>query len=106
MSMMYKYDKVWIGILVGLLVPFVGYALLLLLLEQLSTMESLASNRLNFDFKARTIGLLALALNLLLSIQFFRKRRANQAMRGVLIATLLYSAIWIYYFGQQLLYPS
>ena len=103
---MYKHDKVWIGILVGLIVPFVGYALLLLFLEQLAAVESLASNRLNFDFKSRTLGVLALALNLIISMQFFRKRRANQAMRGVLLATLLYGAIWIYFFGHQLLYPS
>jgi hypothetical protein len=104
--MMYKHDKIWIGVLVGMVVPFVGYALLLFLLEQLDAVESLTSNGLNFDFKERTLGVLALALNLVISMQYFRKRRADKAMRGVLLATLLYGAIWIYFFGSQLLYPS
>lgn len=103
---MYKNDKIWIGALAGLVVPFVGYALILLFLEQLGSIESLANNRLNFDFKARTLGLLALALNLLLPMQYFRKQRATKAMRGVLLATLFYGAIWVFYFGRQLLYPS
>lgn len=101
-----KYDKIWIGLLVGLVVPFVGYALLLLILEQLAAIESLADNRLNFDFKSRTLSVLALALNLIISMRFFRNKRANQGMRGVLLATLVYGAIWIYFFGKQLLYPS
>lgn len=104
--MRYKNDKIVVGIAVGLIVPFVGYALLLLLLEQLANVEALTNNRLNFDFKSRTLGVLALALNLVFSMQYFRKQRANQAMRGVLLATLLYGAFWLFFFGRELLYPS
>ena len=48
-SMHYKNDKVWIGLLAGLLIPFVGYAILLMILEQLAANEALANQRLNFD---------------------------------------------------------
>ena len=101
-SMHYKNDKVWIGLLAGLLIPFVGYAILLMILEQLAANEALANQRLNFDFRTRTIGLLALALNLI-PMRFFRNRRANQAIRGLVLATMAYGLVWVYFFGQQLL---
>lgn len=100
--MQYKNDKVWIGLIVGLLIPFVGYAILLMILEQLGASDALADRRLNFDFRARTLTLLALALNLI-PLRFFRNRRANQAIRGMVLATLLYGIVWVYFFGQQLL---
>ncbi|MEL6655999.1 MAG: hypothetical protein AAFY48_21335 [Bacteroidota bacterium] len=100
--MHYKNDKVWIGLLAGVLIPFVGYAILLMILEQLAANEALANQRLNFDFRTRTIGLLALALNLI-PMRFFRKRRANQAIRGLVLATMAYGLVWVYFFGQQLL---
>ena len=100
--MHYKNDKVWIGLLAGALIPFVGYAILLMILEQLAANESLANQRLNFDFRTRTIGLLALAVNLI-PMRCFRRRRANQAIRGLVLATMAYGLVWVYFFGQQLL---
>lgn len=103
--MQYKNDKVWIGLIAGLLIPFVGYAILLMILEQLAASEALADRSLNFDFRTRTLGLLALALNLI-PLRFFRNRRANQAIRGLVLATMAYGLVWVYFFGQQLLNNS
>ena len=100
--MQYKYDKLWVGLLAGVLIPFVGYAILLMILEQLGASDALAERRLNFDFRARTLTLLALALNLL-PMRYFQNRRANQAIRGLVLATLVYGVVWVYFFGQQLL---
>lgn len=95
-------DKLWFGLLVGVLVPFVGYAILLMILEQLGASESLADKRLNFDFKDRTLTLLALALNLI-PMRIFMKAYANKALRGLVLATLAYGLVWMFYFGKQLL---
>ena len=100
--MRYKYDKFWIGLLAGLLIPFVGYAILLIILEQLGAIDSLQDARLNFDFKMRTTALLALALNIL-PMSIFRRNRANEGIRGLVLATLLYAAVWFYFFGRELL---
>jgi hypothetical protein len=100
--MRYKYDKLWIGLVAGLVVPFVGYALLLMVLEQLGAVESFRDARLNFDFRVRTIAILALALNLL-PLRVFRRNRANAGIRGLVLATFLYAGLWFYYFGRELL---
>lgn len=94
------YNKIIIGLLIGLAVPFVGYAILLILLEQLAGIDSLSD--LNFDFKSRTTALLAIALNLI-PLRFFRNQRANQGIRGLLVATMLYAIAWITFFGIQFL---
>lgn len=103
--MQYKNDKLWVGLIAGILIPFVGYAILMMILEQLGSSEALADTRLNFNFRQRTLGLLALALNLI-PLRFFGNRRANQAIRGLVLATLFYGVIWVYFFGQQLLGSS
>lgn len=100
--MQYKNDKLWIGLLIGFVIPFVGYAILLMILEQLGASDSLADSRLNFNFRTRTLTLLALALNLI-PLRFFSKRRASKALRGLVLATLAYGIVWVYNFGQQLL---
>lgn len=95
-------DKLWIGLLIGLVVPFVGYAIILMILETLGANESLADKNLNFDFKERTLTLLALALNLI-PMRIFMKRYMNKALRGLVLATLVYGLVWMVYFGSKLL---
>ncbi|MEM1215637.1 MAG: hypothetical protein AAGJ82_08135 [Bacteroidota bacterium] len=104
--MVYKNDKAWVGLLAGLIIPFVGYAILLMVLEYLGSIDALTNRRLNFNFASRTTAILALALNVLIAVPYFRNRRANEAIRGVLIATMLYGGAWLFFFGRQLLYPS
>lgn len=101
--MLDKRDKLWIGLVVGLLIPFVGYAVLLMILEQISASEAIAESRLNFNFRERTLTLLALALNLL-PMRVFLRRRANNALRGLVLATIIYGACWMFFFGRQLLF--
>lgn len=100
--MQYKYDKFWIGALIGLAIPFVGYAILLMTLEQLGAVDSFQDARMNFDFRARTTALLALAINLI-PLNIFRRNRANEGIRGIVVATFVYALIWFYYFGRELL---
>lgn len=95
-------DQLWFGLLIGVVVPFVGYAVLMMILEQLGASETLADNRLNFNFKERTLTLLALAINLI-PMRIFMRAYANKALRGLVLATLAYGMVWMFYFGRQLL---
>lgn len=87
---------------IGLVVPFVGYAILMIILEQLAAVDSLAAKGLNFDFRTRTIGILAIAMNMI-PLQVFKRNRANEGIRGLVIATMVYAIVWVYYFGLQFL---
>lgn len=93
-----KYNNLWLGAIIGLIVPFVGYAILMMILEQLGSVDSLAEKGLNFDFRTRTMGLLAIAMNII-PMQIFKKDRANEGIRGLVITTMIYAVIWVYYFG-------
>lgn len=98
-------DKLLIGLVIGLVVPFVGYAIIAMILDAIQTSESMIDSRLNFDFQTRTLSLLALALNLL-PMRYFMNNYANKALRGLVLATMVYGGVWLYYFGMQLLYPA
>lgn len=98
--MRYQYDKFWIGGLIGLAIPFVGYAIILMVLEQLSDVNSLSD--FNFDFRSRTLGLLAIAINII-PIRFFTKKRANESIRGVVIISMIYAGAWLFQFGTKFL---
>lgn len=91
----------WMGLVAGLVVPFVGYAILLLILEQLEG-SSLSDAGLNFNFRTRTLSLLALAMNLL-PLRYFLRRESYNGVRGIVLATILYSVVWVYLFGRQLM---
>ncbi len=93
-----RYNNLWLGAIIGLIVPFVGYAILMMILEQLGSVNSLAEKGLNFDFRTRTMGLLAIAMNII-PMQIFKKDRANEGIRGLVITTMIYAVIWVYYFG-------
>jgi hypothetical protein len=90
-------NRIASGLLYGLLMPAAVLAVLFGLfglLDQggLASGEGLANN-----FRIRTLALAALAVNLWL-IRIFRRRRWEEAMRGVVIATGLYALGWVIYF--------
>jgi hypothetical protein len=97
-----RYDKLWVGLLTGLLAPFVGYALLLILFEQLDATGAASSEGFSFNFRERTTSLLAIALNLI-PLSIFQRQRMGYAIRGVVSMTLLYAVVWFIFFGKELL---
>lgn len=93
-------NNLWIGLALGILIPFVGYAVLLVLLEELQAAGWLGGNG-GPVFRTRTVLLMAICLNLI-PFSIYQRRRMAKAMRGILSATLLYSLIWVIYFGTTL----
>lgn len=96
---MLKNDKLIIGLIAGLLVPFVAYAILLSIYQFGDAQGWFAGSNVSETFRERTQGLLAIAANLI-TINIFRRKRHEKSMRGVLIATAIYIIIWIIVFGQ------
>ena len=90
------------GILLGLIIPFVGYALLLGINDYLAAHPIPLGNNSFDGFSRRLLGILAICLNLL-PFQYFRKARYDEGLRGVVFPTVLYVGVWMVYFGSKLL---
>ena len=86
----------------GLVIPFVGYALLLTVYEQLAAWNFISSEGLTQNFRIRTIGLLAICLNII-PFQIFKNRYYFDLLRGVVLATFLCAALWFIKYGRTLL---
>ena len=99
---MLKKDSILVGIGVGLVVPFVGYALLLELYDQLAAGGVISDIGLSESFRKRTIALLALCLNLIPFI-LYNRRWYHNTMRGIVFPTVLYATLWFIYFGSKLI---
>ncbi len=87
----FQRDSVLLGFLAGVFVPFVGLAVLMMLVEQFSTIT----------FREKTMYLLALCMNLI-PFTIFQKRRMDASMRGVFLPTIFYIMIWVYLYSDQL----
>ena len=100
--MIWNKNAIWVGLLLGLLLPFVGYALLLTIFEQLEAAGFLSSKGFSPNFRERTLSIVALCLNIF-PFNYFYKRRHTQSMRGTAIVTVLYAVAWVAYFSEDLL---
>ncbi len=99
---MFNRNAIWLGLLLGLAIPFVGYALLLTLFEQLDAAGLLSSKGFSANFRQRTLTIVALCLNVI-PFNYFYKRRHLDSMRGIAVVTVLYAVAWVIYYGNELL---
>lgn len=95
-------NALWFGLIIGLVLPFVGYALLLSLYDWLESAGALSGRGFSANFRQRTLGIVAICLNLI-PLNFFQKRRLSHSMRGLVLATLIYAVVWFINFGVKLL---
>lgn len=91
-----------IGLAIGTLLPFVGYAIILEIYNQLTAGGLMNSTGFSQTFRQRTIALLAICTNLVPFIYFNRKGHFN-GMRGVVIPTVVYVLVWVVYFRESIL---
>jgi len=98
--MIFNQNKLWVGVLFGLAVPFVGYAILLIIYEQLDAMGATSSVGFSENFRERTLGVIAICLNLI-PINIFQRKRFGETVRGLAIVTVLYAIGWVIYYGSS-----
>lgn len=89
-------DSLPLGLLIGLAVPFIGFALLLQAVDWLSD----EAGRSLF-FRDRTLALAALCLNIL-PMNVFRRTYRNRALRGLVIATVVLGIVWFFLYRGEL----
>ena len=99
---MLQKNEIWLGIVLGIIIPFVGYALLITLYDNLDGMGWANNKNLSEDFRTRTLGLLAISLNLI-PFAIYNKKRFTNTMRGLIFPTMLYVIIWFVRFGIHLI---
>lgn len=98
----FKKNQLWFGLFLALVAPVMLYGILLTVYDLLDAQGWLTSAGLSANFRDRTLGLVALCINLYF-LQKFRKHYATQAMRGVVLATTLYVILWMVIYGIKLI---
>lgn len=98
---MLQRDEIWIGLLYGLLVPFMGFLILFNLFSLLEIKGAASGAGFSENFRERTLAIVAIAFNLYI-LSRFRKLRRENAMRGVVIATSLLAIVWLIRYGLKL----
>lgn len=96
-------NSIWVGLIAGIVIPFVGYAVFLSVFDGLQEAEIIRDpGEISAYFRQRTSGILALALNLI-PLNMFKNRRFDNSIRGLVIPTVAYAGYWVYYFGKYVL---
>ena len=98
---MFKRNHIITGLVPGLLLPIAIYALLYALFGLLEAKGAASGEGLAANFRERTLAIVALAINVWL-IHLFKKRRWEDAMRGVVVATGVLALVWLIRFGPGL----
>ena len=99
---MLKKNKLSVGLILGIVIPLVGFPLLYGLFSGLEMLAFASDEGFRPLFKERTSGIVAIGLNAI-ALNYFQKRRSGETMRGIVIATFFYIVIWLYFFGQMIL---
>lgn len=95
-------DKIIVGLILGFLLPVVGYAILLEIYDQLGNNGLISDEGLSRTFRDRTIALLAICFNLI-PFSYFNRNRMQNGMRGLVFPTVVFVIIWVFYFRKSIL---
>ena len=89
-------DSLFTGLVLGAIVPVVGFVLMEQLFNLLGVagiIPQVASESITRSM--RTIGLLAICSNLI-PFEICRRNRYDHTMRGIVFPTLIYVGFWVY----------
>jgi Co/Zn/Cd efflux system component len=92
-----KHDSLLIGIATGVVISVSGYFIAVGANEWISSALDKP-----FTFKASTVALIAICLNML-SLGYFRRRYMHQSIRGILFLMMGLAIAWFVVYGQDLL---
>lgn len=97
-----KYDRLWVGILSGFVLPTIWYFLMLAIYDSLEQAGVIPEMSMTGDFRQRTSALVAICFNIIL-LQIFRVRYMYRAMQGVVFPTVVLVGVWLYFFAASVL---
>lgn len=91
---MLNQNRILIGLICGIVVPFIAYALIITIYDFGDSQGWFDGPNVTDNFRARSQALFAIAANLI-TINVFRRKKHENSMRGVVIATAIYIFAWI-----------
>lgn len=98
---MLQKNNFFIGLAIGILLPLIGYALLLELYDQLDGVGLSPGKGWANSVRPRTTALFALCLNLI-PFQLFYRKKFTQSMRGISLPTIVWGVLWFIRYGEDL----
>lgn len=97
-------NSIILGVLLGICVPIVGFAIVQIIFEQLiiaglmdGTSASISSRRL------RTIALLGIC-TIIIPFEFCRRKKLDNTLRGMVFPVIGYVLYWLYYFKDSFIF--
>ncbi len=99
---MLKNNSLIEGLIWGIFVPLVSYIVLTAAMQGLESLRDEISGQLFSEgFRRRTFAIVAIGINSIpMNIAF--KRRQTDTMRGIVLPTFAYVAVWLYVFGNYI----
>ena len=91
-----------IGLLIGLLLPLIGYLVFTGIFVGLENIGWMSDSGFRPKFRERTVGIIALALNAI-ALNYFQKRYYFNSVRGVVIMTAIFIGLWLYLYGEYVM---
>ncbi|MBL7780423.1 MAG: hypothetical protein JNM22_04330 [Saprospiraceae bacterium] len=98
---MQKQNKIWVGLLTGILFPALAFILLYQIFSILEKLGAVSNKGFSPNFRERTLAIISIAVNMIL-INLYRRRRWELAMRGIVIATSILAFVWVFVYGVKL----
>ncbi len=98
---MFNRNNVVAGILLGIILPIVVFVLLYQVFSLLEIRGAASGAGLSENFRVRTLAIVAMAVNVL-PMRVFQKRRWEDSVRGIVVATAALALGWVFYFGKGL----
>lgn len=89
------------GLIVGVAVPLIGFALLLLINDKVNFSSFMGAAGDSFSFSRRTLMAIAICLNLV-PFNLFRVKKMNLALQGVLLATFFGVFLYLIIYGKEI----
>lgn len=90
-------NSIIFGVLVGLVVPLLGFGVWSLVNELLATLDIKNQFGETFQFSKRLVFLLSICSNIF-AFRYFSHRYWEDAMRGTIFPTLFYVGLWVWRF--------
>jgi len=99
-GILYK-DNLWLGVVIGLCLPIVGYGILLTIVDFADEHLLPPHVYISEGFRNRTLSVFAICFNLI-PFHLYKRRYADNTMRGMVFPTVLFVGLWFWVYGRLL----